>query len=240
MICLSAGFVSAGPRGVKKLFSRARSDGQVAVDVEAQSLEHAQFIEERAADDEDVFFFHPSRLAGPENIETKKSNGDALSSDNMSALLCKTNPLPTPGATGSAKTAPAFFCMPGSRPAPESDAEDILQEAIVESWQRAGGMPSDALVFSTIRRRAIDLARSSDRRAAREQAEGEPDQEWFTPDVEDRETQRILTEAVKSLPPNYREVVTLKGLGRPDFPGNRRDDRRAAEHRCIALSLRAR
>ena len=95
----------------------------------------------------------------------------------------------------------------------ESDAEDIMQEAIVESWQRAGGMPSDGLVFSTIRRRAIDLARSSDRRAARERAEGEPDQEWFAPDIEDRETQRILGEAVKSLQPNYREVVTLKVWG---------------------------
>ncbi len=95
----------------------------------------------------------------------------------------------------------------------ESDAEDIMQEAIVESWQRAEGVPSDALVFSTIRRRAIDLARSSDRRAAREQAECEPGEEWFTPDIEDRETQRILTEAVNSLPANYREVVTLKVWG---------------------------
>ena len=95
----------------------------------------------------------------------------------------------------------------------ESDAEDIMQEAIVESWQRAEGVPSDALVFSTIRRRAIDLARSSDRRAAREQAECEPGEELFTPDIEDRETQRILTEAVNSLPANYREVVTLKVWG---------------------------
>jgi len=95
----------------------------------------------------------------------------------------------------------------------ESDAEDIVQEAIVESWQRAGGIPSDALVFSTIRRRAIDLARSGDRRVARERAEGEPEQEWFAPDIEDRETQRILADAVKSLQPNYREVVTLKGWG---------------------------
>jgi RNA polymerase sigma-70 factor (ECF subfamily) len=95
----------------------------------------------------------------------------------------------------------------------EADAEDIMQEAIVESWQRAGGMPSDALVFSTIRRRAIDLARSSDRRAARERTEGEPEQEWFAPDVEQRDTQRILADAVKSLQPNYREVVTLKVWG---------------------------
>ena len=95
----------------------------------------------------------------------------------------------------------------------ESDAEDIVQEAIVESWQRAAGMPSDALVFSTIRRRAIDLARSSDRRHAREEEAGAPAHEWFLPEIEDRETQRILAEAVNSLQPNYREVVTLKVWG---------------------------
>lgn len=74
-------------------------------------------------------------------------------------------------------------------------------------------MPSDALVFSTIRRRAIDLARSSDRRAAREEAEGGPKQDWFAPEIEDRETQKLLADAVKSLQPNYREVVTLKVWG---------------------------
>ena len=95
----------------------------------------------------------------------------------------------------------------------ETDAEDVLQDALVESWRRVGGMPSDALVFSTIRRRAIDLARSSDRRAAREEAEGGPKEEWFSPEVEDRETQRLLADAVKSLQPNYREVVTLKVWG---------------------------
>lgn len=106
-----------------------------------------------------------------------------------------------------------FFLYSRQQTRTEADAEDIMQEAIVESWQRAGGMPSDALVFSTIRRRAIDLARSSDRRAARERAEGQPEQEWFAPDVEDREAHRLLVEAVKSLPHNYREVVTMKVWG---------------------------
>ena len=95
----------------------------------------------------------------------------------------------------------------------QADAEDVLQDALVESWQRIGGMPSDALVFSTIRRRAIDLARSSDRRGAREQADGGPSQDWFAPNIEDREMQRILADAVKSLQPIYREVVTFKVWG---------------------------
>jgi RNA polymerase sigma-70 factor (ECF subfamily) len=74
-------------------------------------------------------------------------------------------------------------------------------------------MPPDALVFSTIRRRAIDLARSSDRRSVRELEAGGPGAEWFSPDVEERETQRLLEDAVKSLQPIYREVVTLKVWG---------------------------
>lgn len=94
----------------------------------------------------------------------------------------------------------------------EGDAEDVLQDALVESWQRARGMPDDALVFATIRRRAIDLARSADRRAAREEG-SEPEQPWFSPDVEQRDTQRQLEQAVNALPPNYREVVSLKIWG---------------------------
>jgi RNA polymerase sigma-70 factor (ECF subfamily) len=106
-----------------------------------------------------------------------------------------------------------FFLYARQQTRTESDAEDILQDALVESWQRAGAVPSDALVFSTIRRRAIDLARSSDRRAAREEADGESASDWFLPDIEDRETQRLLADAVKSLQPIYREVVTLKVWG---------------------------
>jgi RNA polymerase sigma-70 factor, ECF subfamily len=94
----------------------------------------------------------------------------------------------------------------------EADAEDVLQEAIVEAWRRARGVPDDALVFSTIRRRAIDLARSAHRRAAREEDQ-QPEIPWFAPDVENRETQRLLETAVSALPPNYREVVTLKMWG---------------------------
>jgi len=95
----------------------------------------------------------------------------------------------------------------------EADAEDVLQDALVESWQRANGVPESALVFATIRRRAIDLARSADRRAVREE-EQQPEALWFAPqEVENRETERLLEQAVIRLAPNYREVVTLKMWG---------------------------
>lgn len=95
----------------------------------------------------------------------------------------------------------------------EQDAEDVLQDSLVESWQRACGRPNDALIYATIRRRAIDLARSVDRRAVREEVHGAPETSCFCPDVEQRDTQRLLEDAVKSLPPNYREVVSLKLWG---------------------------
>jgi RNA polymerase sigma-70 factor (ECF subfamily) len=108
---------------------------------------------------------------------------------------------------------PRFLLYARQQTRTEADAEDVLQDALVESWKRAGAMPPDALVFATIRRRAIDLARSSDRRSVRELEAGAPDAEWFTPNVEERETQRVLEDAVNSLQPIYREVVTLKIWG---------------------------
>ncbi len=108
---------------------------------------------------------------------------------------------------------PRFHLYARQQTRTESDAEDILQEALVESWKREGAVPPDALVFATIRRRAIDLARSNDRRGERELVAGRPDTEWFAPDMEERETQRLLEDAVKSLQPAYREVVTLKVWG---------------------------
>ena len=89
----------------------------------------------------------------------------------------------------------------------------MLQEALVESWQRCADTaepPAPALVFATIRRRAIDLVRSAEARGRREQEHAALDSPWFSPgdggDREDAELER----AVKSLPPIQQEVVTLK------------------------------
>jgi RNA polymerase sigma-70 factor (ECF subfamily) len=96
-----------------------------------------------------------------------------------------------------------------------SDAEDVLQDALVEAWGRAGGTepPPPALVFATIRRRAIDRARSEDRRRLREEASGPAVDAWFDTSAADTETARLLEAAVKTLPPEQGEVLTLKVWG---------------------------
>ena len=74
------------------------------------------------------------------------------------------------------------------------------------------------MVFATIRRRAIDLGRSADRRVVREAVmAGEISEAWFDGGVEERETSRLIQEAMNRLPDNYREVVTLKVWGELTF-----------------------
>ncbi|MEI6395424.1 MAG: sigma-70 family RNA polymerase sigma factor [Verrucomicrobiota bacterium] len=98
----------------------------------------------------------------------------------------------------------------------EADAQDLVQEAVVEAWQRQadGAPPPPALVFATIRRRAVDWGRSQDRRAAREAAaHAETSECWFDSSIEDRDRSRLIQEAMAKLHENYREVVTLKTWG---------------------------
>ncbi len=119
-----------------------------------------------------------------------------------------------------AEYAPRFLLFARQQARCEADAQDLVQEAVVESWRRQanGAPPPTSLVFSTIRRRAIDLARSEDRRAGREAAaslgETEP---WFDPSIEDRERNRLLQQAMSSMSDIYRDVVTLKVWGELSF-----------------------
>ena len=98
----------------------------------------------------------------------------------------------------------------------QADAEDALQEALVRYWKHQRHLPGDrnALILTSLRRAAIDRARSEDRRVNREQAhliiEGDP-VEWFNPEPDERE--KAVAAALKLLPPEQREVVTLKIWG---------------------------
>ena len=93
-----------------------------------------------------------------------------------------------------------------------SDAEDLLQEAVVESSVKSEGNPPDLpLVYATLRRRAIDLARKTDRRAAREEiAAEESDACWFDNTIDQKEIAQVIDQAIKKMPQKFREVVMLK------------------------------
>ena len=98
----------------------------------------------------------------------------------------------------------------------EADVQDIVQESVIEAWRRRKlPQPREvALVFATIRRRAVDLARSTDRRATREaHTLQETAVHWFDSTAEDRERTRLIEQAMRSLPEIYREAVTLKIWG---------------------------
>jgi RNA polymerase sigma-70 factor (ECF subfamily) len=102
----------------------------------------------------------------------------------------------------------------------EADAQDLMQEAIIEAAQRIGNgnPPPAALVFATLHRRAIDWGRQEDRRRARELAISEPASvPWFDTGVEDRERAKAIQGALQKLPEIYREVVTLKIWGELTF-----------------------
>ena len=120
-----------------------------------------------------------------------------------------------------AERAEAFLLYARQQARCEEDARDLVQEAMVEAWQRSGGRtPDTALVIATIRRRAIDLGRSTESRRRREEANGSPVEPWFEPDVAAGDDRAVLAAALAELPPHLRETVTLKiwsGLSFPDI-----------------------
>ena len=101
----------------------------------------------------------------------------------------------------------------------EADAQDLVQEALMECWQRNGSStPPLPLLFATIRRRAIDHARREDRRTIREQNVAVNDtQPWFDANLEQREFSRLIQSAMAELPSEQREVITLKIWGGMTF-----------------------
>jgi RNA polymerase sigma-70 factor (ECF subfamily) len=115
-----------------------------------------------------------------------------------------------------AQHAPKLLLFARQQARCEADAQELVQDAVVEAWrQQTDGLPpAPGLVFGLIRRRAIDLARSHDRRVNRETtAQDAASPEWFAPEIEDRERARLLQTALNQLPETQRDVVTLKIWG---------------------------
>lgn len=103
----------------------------------------------------------------------------------------------------------------------EADAEDVLQNALIKTWKTHQGPPDDkviSLAYTNVRRCAIDLGRSNDRRRAREDVAARETGElvsWF--ELPEDDTSRALQVALSKIPEKFREVITLKIWGEQTF-----------------------
>lgn len=145
-----------------------------------------------------------------------------------------------------AERSESFFLYARQQTRCVADAEDVLQEVLFETWRKAGGRPPDAaLVYATIRRRALDLARRTQRRAVREDAAIDGTAEPFVlPELGDRDTHAQLAEAVGGLPEHLREALTLRIWGGLSFPEigsvtGVSENTAASRHRYALAQLRA-
>jgi RNA polymerase sigma-70 factor (ECF subfamily) len=104
-----------------------------------------------------------------------------------------------------------------------ADAEDVVQEAFVRFWKhqrKLGGEPL-GLLFASVRRASVDLARRNLRRAQRElTAESEPgecDGGLFEALCENDDRRVAMEAAIGQLPDKLREVLVLKIWGERTF-----------------------
>ena len=123
-----------------------------------------------------------------------------------------------------------------------ADAEDIVQEAFVRFWRKQHSIRNRALLFATVRSISLDLLRRDVRRARRE-ADAFADAEQSTPAPQFDSDERKSTSARsrdRSIAGGAARSPGHENLERTHFCRHRGGPRDLAEHRGIALSLRAR
>jgi RNA polymerase sigma-70 factor (ECF subfamily) len=112
------------------------------------------------------------------------------------------------------------------------DAKDLFQDALVKLVEKVrngefiGGQEAwQSYLYTTIRRLAIDMSRSVDRRRRREDnvvadaadAQYDSFHPWFESDSSDDETRAQLEDRLKELSPKFAEVIVMKIWGEKTF-----------------------
>lgn len=95
-----------------------------------------------------------------------------------------------------------------------ADAEDAVQSGFVKFWKHKPN-PDDSdvpLLYAAVRCAALDQIKMRKRRALREEAAMEDARDcwWDASTVEQKERAEMMQRALQSLPPEQREVVTLR------------------------------
>jgi RNA polymerase sigma-70 factor (ECF subfamily) len=103
-----------------------------------------------------------------------------------------------------------------------ADAEDVVQDAFVRFWRHQRNLPGEpmALLVTSVRRAAFDLARRDGRRVAREERAGfdsAAERQVFQTPLDGDERRAAIEEALQRLPAEQREVLLLKIWGELTF-----------------------
>ena len=100
--------------------------------------------------------------------------------------------------------------------------EDVVQEAFVRFWRHQRALPGDpmALLVTSVRRAAFDLARRDNRRAVREERAADADEinaPVFATSLDGDDRRGAIELALRQLPDEQREVLILKIWGELTF-----------------------